>query len=159
MLTSDSIEERVWETLRLKKSLFAGVFDSPTGEISFAKLGRKTGLEKMKEIFVDPPNRSFAPAAEKPRAAETTASVNSGGIEKAMAGLFEAGAKLFESLAKETSSGGIEHMLSGIFKRDTVTQRPTLSIPLPESLNQERLVRTISGLLSNLGRAASAGGK
>ena len=30
MLTSDSIEERVWETLRLKKSLFAGVFDSPT---------------------------------------------------------------------------------------------------------------------------------
>src|SRR2546421_7816573 len=41
MLTSDSIEERVWETLRLKKSLFAGVFDSPTGEVSFEKLGRK----------------------------------------------------------------------------------------------------------------------
>jgi len=38
MLTADSIEERVWETLRLKKSLFAGVFDSPTGEVSFAKL-------------------------------------------------------------------------------------------------------------------------
>jgi len=28
-LTKGSIEERVWETLRLKKSLFAGVFDSP----------------------------------------------------------------------------------------------------------------------------------
>ena len=42
MLTTDSIEERVWETLTLKKSLFAGVFDSPTGEVSFAKLGRKT---------------------------------------------------------------------------------------------------------------------
>ena len=41
MLTTDSIEERVWETLRLKKSLFAGVFDSPTDEVSFAKLGRK----------------------------------------------------------------------------------------------------------------------
>ena len=36
LLTKDSIEERVWETLKLKKSLFAGVFDSPTGEVSFA---------------------------------------------------------------------------------------------------------------------------
>ena len=76
-----------------------------------------------------------------------------------MAGLFEAGAKLFESLVKETSSGGIEQMLSGLFKRDTVTQRPTLSIPLPKSLDQDRLVKTISGLLVNLGRVASATGK
>src|SRR5207237_9767171 len=28
-LTEKTIEERVWETLHLKKSLFAGVFDSP----------------------------------------------------------------------------------------------------------------------------------
>ena len=55
MLTTDSIEERVWETLRLKKSLFAGVFDSPTGEVSFAKLGRKTVLQAVKEIFADQP--------------------------------------------------------------------------------------------------------
>jgi len=53
MLTSGSIEERVWETLRLKKSLFAGVFDSPTGEVSFAKLGRKSVLQAVKEIFAD----------------------------------------------------------------------------------------------------------
>jgi SNF2 family DNA or RNA helicase len=37
MLTEMSIEERVWETLLLKKSLFAGVFGSPTGEASFEK--------------------------------------------------------------------------------------------------------------------------
>lgn len=42
LLTEKSIEERVWETLELKKSLFAGVFDSPTAEVSFAKLGRKS---------------------------------------------------------------------------------------------------------------------
>ncbi|HWJ17277.1 MAG TPA: DEAD/DEAH box helicase, partial [Geobacterales bacterium] len=48
LLTEDSIEERVWETLKLKKSLFAGVFDSPTGEVSFAKLGRKSVLQTMK---------------------------------------------------------------------------------------------------------------
>lgn len=40
LLTEKTIEERVWETLELKKSLFAGVFDSPTSEVSFAKLGR-----------------------------------------------------------------------------------------------------------------------
>ena len=40
-----SIEERVWETLQLKKSLFAGVFDSPTAEVSFAALGRKSVLK------------------------------------------------------------------------------------------------------------------
>src|SRR3989442_12577546 len=57
MLTSDSIEERVWETMRLKKSLFAGVFDSPTGEVSFAKLGRKTVLQAVKEIFANQPGR------------------------------------------------------------------------------------------------------
>src|SRR5258707_8199041 len=57
MLTSDSIEERVWETLLLKKSLFAGVFDSPTGEVSFEKLGRKTVLQAVKEIFAEQPAR------------------------------------------------------------------------------------------------------
>ncbi len=56
-LTSDSIEERVWETLRLKKSLFAGVFDSPVAEVSFAALGRKSVLQAVKEIFADQPGR------------------------------------------------------------------------------------------------------
>ena len=57
MLTSESIEERVWETLSLKKSLFAGVFDSPTDEVSFAKLGRKTVFQAVKEIFANQPAR------------------------------------------------------------------------------------------------------
>jgi SNF2 family DNA or RNA helicase len=57
MLTDKSIEERVWETLRLKKSLFAGVFDSPVGEVSFEKLGRKTMFQAVKEIFAEQPGR------------------------------------------------------------------------------------------------------
>lgn len=56
-LTSDSIEERVWETLRLKKSLFAGVFDSPAAEVSFAALGKKSVLQPVKEVFADQPGR------------------------------------------------------------------------------------------------------
>jgi len=57
LITERSIEEHVWETLELKKSLFAGVFDSPTAEVSFAKLGRKSVLQAVKEIFADQPGR------------------------------------------------------------------------------------------------------
>jgi superfamily II DNA or RNA helicase len=57
LLTQHSIEERVWETLNLKKSLFAGIFDSPTSEVSFAKLGRKSMMQAVKEIFAHQPVR------------------------------------------------------------------------------------------------------
>ncbi len=66
LLTKDSIEERVWETLRLKKSLFAGVFDSPVAEVSFAKLGRKTMLQAVKEIFENQPERPKPVVAQPP---------------------------------------------------------------------------------------------
>jgi hypothetical protein len=76
LLTEKSIEERVWETLELKKSLFAGVFDSPTAEVSFAKLGRKSALQAVKEIFTDQPRRPIpligsAPPQPIPVAAAT----------------------------------------------------------------------------------------
>jgi SNF2 family DNA or RNA helicase len=53
MLTEKSIEERVWETMRLKMALFAGVFESGDDEISFEKLGRKSMLETLKEVFAE----------------------------------------------------------------------------------------------------------
>ncbi|MBI4469567.1 MAG: DEAD/DEAH box helicase [Acidobacteria bacterium] len=57
LMTERSIEERVWETLQLKKALFAALFDSPTSEVSFEKLGRKSVLQSVKEIFADQPDR------------------------------------------------------------------------------------------------------
>jgi hypothetical protein len=56
-LTKGSIEERVWETLRLKKALFSGVFDSPTAEVNFEALGRKNVLQVLKEAFANQPGR------------------------------------------------------------------------------------------------------
>ncbi|MGA3024454.1 MAG: DEAD/DEAH box helicase [Bryobacteraceae bacterium] len=172
MLTSDSIEERVWETVRLKKSLFAGVFDSPTGEVSFAKLGRKTVLQAVKEIFAEQPGRPkptldvAAPVPLKPVAAPAPqpaphvaqATAGPGGIETAAAGLMEAGVRFIESIARDDGAGSsrLEQMLSGLFTRDTRTNRPVLSIPLPESLSQERFNAAISGLVNTLGRALSA---
>jgi len=79
LLTEKSIEEHVWETLELKKSLFVGVFDSPTGEVSFAKLGRKSVLQAVKEIFANQPGRpkpiiNAAPSQPIPVMAATTGS-------------------------------------------------------------------------------------
>lgn len=54
LMTEGSIEERVWETIRLKKALFAGLFDSVTSEVSFEKLGRKSMMQVIKEVCEDP---------------------------------------------------------------------------------------------------------
>lgn len=134
LLTEKTIEERVWETLELKKSLFAGVFDSPTTEVSFAKLGRKSVLQAVKQIFADQPGRpkpiidaappqpipvaaGFAPipaqsaetvatpsAAMAPGEASSPAAGPSP-LEKAAKGLIEAGLAFLESIAASAGNG------------------------------------------------------
>lgn len=64
LLTEGSIEERVWETLRLKKALFAGLFDSVTQEVSFEKLGRKPMMQVIKEMCVDPAPNGKPPSED-----------------------------------------------------------------------------------------------
>src|SRR5258707_6202300 len=102
MLTSDSIEERVWETLLLKKSLFAGVFDSPTGEVSFEKLGRKTVLQAVKEIFAEQPAKPkpvVDPAVTDPLKAAVAAAAAqpaATGIEAASAGFNQGRRQILE---------------------------------------------------------------
>ena len=198
LLTEKTIEERVWETLELKKSLFAGVFDSPTAEVSFAKLGRKSVLQAVKEIFADQPGRpkpiidsappqpilvvaATAPspvaAAAAPiptQSAQTVATpfltvapgepgsgtpavpgAGLGPLEKAAAGLVEAGLAFLESIAASAGNGrsdqrGDEHPLSALFSRDPQTNRPILSIPLPASVTAERVAEAVAGFLHGL---------
>jgi hypothetical protein len=148
LLTTGSIEERVWETLQRKKSLFAGVFDSPQAEVSFAALGRKSGLEAMKEVVAERPEKpkpAIAPAPPVlPPARIETPPDNLG---KAAAGLLEAGLKFLESM---TSDRPLDQVLSGLISRDPGTNRPVLSIPLPESITEGRLTNAIAGLLGRL---------
>ncbi len=170
LLTSDSIEERVWETLKLKKSLFAGVFDSPTAEVSFAALGRKSVLQTVKEICADQPEKpkpvvDGAPAkASSPKAAPgvepapAPLETRSDAIGNAAAGLIEAGVKFLEALgtaAEAPSSGGaqaapFQRILSGLFSREPGTNRPVLSIPLPPSINEGRLTNAIANLVHTM---------
>jgi hypothetical protein len=81
--------------------------------------------------------------------------------------LIEAGVKFIESIAYDGAAGSsaeahgsrFQQMLSGLFTRDAGTNRSVLSIPLPESLSQERVAAAISGLVNTLGSAASAAAK
>jgi hypothetical protein len=69
LLTENSIEERVWETLSLKKALFTGFFDEAKDEISFEKLGRKSMMHVIKDVFSDQPGRPkpvLTPEAPQP---------------------------------------------------------------------------------------------
>lgn len=183
LLTKDSIEERVWETMKLKKSLFAGVFDSPTGEVSFAALGRKSVLQTMKEIFANQPGRpkpvidQAPPKAVPARAAAEPAQSSPAappqpvapgpaapahGLEQTAGGLIESGLRFLESLAaivQSTPAGTaadqpIVERLSSLVSHDQTTGRKTLSIPLPQSIEGDRLTRAIAGVLSAFGRSA-----
>jgi len=171
LLTTGSIEERVWETLRLKRSLFAGVFDSAASEVSFAALGRKSVLQQVKEIFADQPEQ-LKPEQPKPEAEPAPASrvppqvaapappSAPAGLGAAAAGLLEAGVKFLESLATETAGGAsagapvhpLQQSLAGLFSQDPRTNRPVLAIPLPETITQDRLAKALAGLLGALGR-------
>jgi hypothetical protein len=140
---SIGIEERVWETLQRKKSLFAGVFDSPQAEVSFAALGRKSGLEAMKEVIADrpQPEKPKPVIAPAPPARVETPPDNLG---KAAGGLLEAGLKFLESM---TSDRPLDQVLSGLISRAPGTNRP---VPLPESITEGRLTSALAGLLSRL---------
>jgi superfamily II DNA or RNA helicase len=196
MLTEKSIEERVWETLRLKKSLFAGVFDSPTGEISFEKLGKKTMLQAVKEIFAEQPDRpkpiiDHVPAVPVPLAPPqshvqapssglagagapelaggppaTTPAPNGNGVALAAASFMEAGVKLIESFAKDATNSKsdappkrLDQALIAMYTRDARTNRPALTIPLPESVTQERIAGAVSALLTAFAKAGTAVGR
>ncbi len=155
LLTKDSIEERVWETLKLKKSLFASVFDSPTGEVSFAALGRKSVLSEVKEIFanqpappesfIDRPTAKAAPVESKPE------SISAAPPPSAAAGLIETGVRFLESLAALAQNAPAGGASSNLVSLDPSTNRLTLSIPLPESMDHNRLLRALSGILGAFG--------
>jgi len=176
LLTRGSIEERVWETLKLKKSLFAGVFDSPTDEVSFAALGRKSVMQSVKEIMAEQPGRpkpvadqapakaapaSSVAAAAAPPPADATSAAQASSLAQTASGLIETGLRFLESLAgmmQRAPDGAaeqpIERRLSNLVSQDPQTGRKSLSIPLPPSIDGDRIARAIAGVLSAFTRPA-----
>ena len=151
LLTKGSIEERVWETLKLKKSLFAGVFDSPTGEVSFAALGTKerpadgerdlrgsTGAAEAadrpaaaKAVPVQPCRLRTAAWLPFPRSGVSPAlrrrrHAPPSGFEQAAAGLIETGVRFLESLAAmaQSAPAGEGHFEPGVARSHAQTSGP-----------------------------------
>jgi hypothetical protein len=81
---------------------------------------------------------------------------------EAAAKLLEAGLKFLESIAPPRAGVGqpavglepIKRGLSALFRTDPKTQRPTLTIPLPESFSAERLAGVIGGLFNKFAGSA-----
>ena len=148
-LTKDSIEERVWETLKRKKSLFASVFDSPAAEVNFAALGKKSGLEAVREMFagqperppVEPPVVVVAPAAEAvPAPLPGAPPLPAGAI------LLDAGLRFIEALAAAAQATSEGKGAASLISRDPKTNQAVLSIPLPAPDIQGRIVNALSML-------------
>jgi hypothetical protein len=94
------------------------------------------------------------PVSTAPQALPTpnaAAVSQSAGFEKAAAGLIETGVRFLESLAAVAQSAPTGEGLSSLVSRDPRTNNPVLSIPLPQSVDQGRLMRAISALLSVFG--------
>jgi superfamily II DNA or RNA helicase len=176
LLTENSIEERVWDTIRLKKELFRDLFDGDGSEVSFEKLSRRSMMDALKEMVPE----TAAPATE-PEIQKTDDKVSGhdgrepsakpvadGAIDADHAlGMFlEAGLKFLESLSstgsdkfrKPRSDGPelgqlartIEAAISPLIKKDSSSDNAALHIPLPSSLTSERIAQTITAALSRL---------
>jgi hypothetical protein len=78
------------------------------------------------------------------------------GVATAAASFLEAGLRFIETIAADragksstdASTLRLDQSLSGLFSQDAGTNRPVLSIPLPESITQERLTGAITALLN-----------
>ncbi len=208
LLTEQSIEERVWETLKLKRALFTGLFDSTSDEVSFEKLGRKSTMQVIKEVFCDQPGRPkpiTSPESPVPidmaevdrrrvatvqpsstQASATEVAASSGPVEprpemqepspvassqpttllpnvgQAAAKLLEAGLTFLETIAPPAPDPArstdhlktLERAVSSLLRVDAQTQRPVLSVLLPESLTAERVAGAINGILRRFAAAS-----
>jgi len=72
LVTRGSIEERVLKTIEMKRSLFAGVFDGDSDEMTFDAIGHQQFLQTVRDLIVEPvesPTVVSAPASAAPVAA------------------------------------------------------------------------------------------
>ena len=162
LLTENSIEERVWETIRLKKALFEGLFDGASSEVSFEKLGRRSMMETLKEIVPDAPAPA-EPATDK-KTGKRSETINResaaqpgfekpDGIGHALGMLLEAGMKFLESLSQRGSGASIEGST-----QPTAGRAPSEG-PRLQSSGIGQLARNIEAAIAPLVKKDPAGDK
>jgi superfamily II DNA/RNA helicase len=155
LLTENSIEERVWETIRLKKALFQALFDGARSEVSFEKLGRKNMMETFKEIVAEAAAPATEPehqkkdrkpssaAGREPPAQSAADEIN--GTGRALGTLLEAGLQFLESLALSGASASTEQSSQTL----AVRQAPGAE-PRSHNSGFGQLARSIQAAISPL---------
>ncbi len=139
LVTRNSIEERVLRTVAMKRSLFDGVFNGTSDEVSFESLGRQAFLDTVREVVNEPEKRPEPPAptpteaVPDPRQAALSAGVQ---FLEALAGMFTA-----------TNGGGKPTV--GI-TTDARTGQPVLQVPLPSPEVLQRGAAALQVLLQQL---------
>jgi SNF2 family DNA or RNA helicase len=136
LVTRGSIEERVLQTLELKKSLFDSVFQGTSDEVDFSSLGRQAFLESVRELVGETEAAPPAPVAD-PRLA-----------------LVQSGVQFLEALAgwiRTTAANG----QSALVTTDAKTGQPVLQLPLPPADVLQRGAVALQGILQGLGAAPS----
>jgi hypothetical protein len=93
-------------------------------------------------------------AGAVPAAVSAAVGLPSTEFEQAAAGLIETGVRFLESLVAVGQGGPLGETLSNLVSVDPRTDRPVLSIPLPQSVDQKRLIRALSAVLGAFGRSA-----
>jgi superfamily II DNA/RNA helicase len=91
LVTRGSIEERVLKTMEVKRSLFAGIFDGATDEVSFEALGQQKFLQTVRELIGELPEVQ-APQPEASKGAQQK--------------LITAGVQFLEALAEIINGDG-----------------------------------------------------
>jgi len=158
LLTENSIEERVWETIRLKKALFEGLFDGAGSEVSFEQLGRRSMIETLKEIVPEEAAPITEPEIQKtdgrpdggdgrdasaPSQAHGTADTG-----HALGMLLEAGIKFLETLSRTGRRDSIE--------KPSHTARSPGNQPRSNGAAFERIARRVEEAISPLIKKESA---
>jgi hypothetical protein len=101
LVTRNSIEERVLKTVEMKRSLFAGVFDGESDEVSFTALGQPQFLQSVRDLIGESQPASLHEPAETEAAG--TALVES---KDAHTRLLLAGVQFLEALAEVMGQNG-----------------------------------------------------
>lgn len=162
LLTENSIEERVWETIRLKKALFEGLFDGASSEVSFEKLGRRSMMETLKEIVPEAAAATEREPEKKTGKPSQTISRESAaqpefekpdGIGHALGMLLEAGMNFLESLSLKVSGS------SGEPSTQPAAGRAPSEGPRPQSSGIGQLARNIEAAIAPLVKKDPAGDK
>jgi SNF2 family DNA or RNA helicase len=158
LLTENSIEERVWDTIRLKKELFKDLFDGAGSEVSFEQLGRRSVIESLKALVPESAAPITEPASQRTdgeagglngRNASAPAQAHgSDDTGQALGMLLEAGIKFLETLSRSGGGDAIE--------------KPPHTAPSPGNQPRsngdafERVARTVEEAISPLIKKESA---